>query len=422
MKTELENFVAMRYGMFIHYGLFSMLERGEWVMNREKISPAEMENIAAKFNPVNFNADEICQLAVDGGMKYLVFTTMHHEGFRMYDTALTSFNAKAVCGRDLISEIVAAAKKYGLKIGLYHSLNNWHDQPDAVAALESKDAYETFISNTMNRIRELVSKFEHLDIFWYDGWWPFDAEGWQAEKMNDMVREFHPDILFNGRNCLPGDFGTPEQHLSVPEPWRPWEACMTLNDHWGFHRGDDEWKSPKTVIKMLLACANGKGNLLLNVGLRGDGSIPEQTSKIIREVGSWIKNGGIDAISNNNIMKLGPYYRKADEHTDWDHNVIFSSSGSNLCLTLLYDPGDILTLSGIESKISKISSFNCPDIPFRQLNDKVIIELPEILHSQFCPVLKMECNGIPSIYRTGGMRVPECRHPRYDPAPSDIQY
>ncbi len=422
MKPELENFVSMRYGMFVHYGLFSLLGRGEWAMNREGIPPAEMEELARKFQPSGFDAEAICQLAVDGGMKYLIFTTMHHEGFRLYETALTPFHAKAVCGRDLVEEITSAARKFGLKIGLYHSLNNWHDQPDAVAALESGESYDRFMDHTMTRIQELVKRFPDIDILWYDGWWPFDAAGWQAEKMNEMVRKIQPDILFNGRNCLSGDFGTPEQHLSVPEPWRPWEACMTLNEHWGFHRSDEEWKSPRAVIKMLLACANGNGNLLLNIGPRGDGSIPERSVEIVRAVGKWLDNGGREAVSDNQIMKLGPYFRKEEEHSDWDHNGVFSASGSHLFLTLLYDPGEILTLTGIESKIRRITSVPFGNIPFVQKNDKVVIELPEALHAQFCPVLKMECEGQPSVYRTGGMRVPNCRHTRYDPAPSDIQY
>ena len=234
MRKEVEAFTAMRYGMFVHYGLFSMLGRGEWVMNREQIAPSEMERLAQEFNPSKFDAEEICRLAVDGGMKYVVLTTMHHEGFRLYDTALTAFNAKAVCGRDLVEEFVSAARRHGLRIGLYHSLNNWHDQPDAVAALESEADYRLFMEHTFTRIKELVTHFNPVDILWYDGWWPFDAEGWQAERMNEMVSAIQPHVIFNGRNCLPGDFGTPEQHLSVPDPWRPWEACMTLNDHWGF--------------------------------------------------------------------------------------------------------------------------------------------------------------------------------------------
>ena len=146
-------FSELRYGMFVHFGLFSMLARGEWVMNREQIPPAQMKEYAKAFNPEKFNADEICQLAVDGGMKYIVFTTMHHEAFRMYKTDLTDFNSWNVCGRDFVQEIIDSARKYGLKIGLYHSLNNWHDSPDAVDAQEDPAKYEIFIKNTFKTFR-----------------------------------------------------------------------------------------------------------------------------------------------------------------------------------------------------------------------------------------------------------------------------
>lgn len=422
MKKEVEDFSNMRYGMFIHYGLYSGLGRGEWVMNREQISPAEMEKIAKTFKPDQFNAEELCQLAVDGGMKYVIFTTMHHDGFRMYDTAITDYNAKAVCGRDLVEEVVAAARKFGLKIGLYHSLNNWYNQPDAVAALESKEDYEKFIENTFERIKEVAEKFNPVDIFWYDGWWPFDANGWQAVRMNEMISKIQPHIIFNGRNCLPGDFGTPEGHLAVPNPWRPWEACMTLNNHWGYHISDTDWKSPREVVRMLLTCANGKGNLLLNVGPRGDGSIPEETSRIIREVGEWMRNGGEEAISNNNIMKLSAYFRGENEHSDWEGSGTFTASGNNMFLTMMYYPGRQLTLTGLEMNVKRITTKQTGELNFVQDGGKLVVDLPETLANAFCPVLKMECDGTPSIYRTGGMRIPKCKHTRYDPAPSDIQY
>lgn len=422
MRKEVEAFTAMRYGMFVHYGLFSMLGRGEWVMNREQIAPSEMERLAQEFNPSKFDAEEICRLAVDGGMKYVVLTTMHHEGFRLYDTALTAFNAKAVCGRDLVEEFVSAARRHGLRIGLYHSLNNWHDQPDAVAALESEADYRLFMEHTFTRIKELVTHFNPVDILWYDGWWPFDAEGWLAERMNEMVSAIQPHVIFNGRNCLPGDFGTPEQHLSVPDPWRPWEACMTLNDHWGFHISDEEWKSPRAVVKMLLTCANGKGNLLLNIGPRGDGSIPEPSVKIIRKVGEWLANGGREAVTDNEIMKLGPYFRKEEERTDWDGMGVFSAAGANLYFTMLYYPGRQLTFTGFEMNVKRVSSVPFGELCFWQDGGKIAVELPEAMAEAFCPVIRFECDGTPSIYRTGGMRLPKCRHTRYDPAPSDIQY
>ncbi len=416
------DFSNLRYGMFVHYGLYSQMARGEWVMNREKISLAEMERIASEFNPSEFDANAICSLAIEGGMKYIVLTTMHHEGFRLYDTALSKYNSKKVCGRDLVAEIVAAARKHGLKIGLYHSLNNWYDQPDATDALENPKDYEIFIRNTFARLEELAVKFNPVDIIWYDGWWPFNHEGWQGEKMNSMLKKIQPHLIFNGRNGLPGDFGTPEGHISAPNPWRPWEACMTLNNHWGFHCSDNNWKSPLDVVKMLLTCANGNGNLLLNIGPRGDGSVPEISAEIIRKVGQWIADGGSEAISNNTLMTLSPMLRQSNDNTDWDGAGVFTSSGKNLFFTMLYKPGNKWVFTGLETKLLRVTNSRVGELQFTQREDVVTIELLEQLNGVLAPVLKMECEGIPSIYRTGGMRLPKVKHPRYDPCPPDIQY
>lgn len=415
-------FSKLRYGMFVHYGLFSSLARGEWVMNREQIPPEEMRRVAQTFDPGCFDADRICRLAVEGGMKYLVFTTMHHEGFRLYDTNLSDFNAMRICGRDLVSEICTAAGKHGLKIGLYHSLNNWSDQPDAVCALEDPAAYEIFIANTFARLKELVTKFRDIDILWYDGWWPFDSSGWQAEKMNEEMRKIQPDLLFNGRNGLPGDFGTPEQHLTAPEPWRPWEGCMTLNDHWGYHAGDHNWKSALDVVRMLLTVGSGRGNLLLNIGPRGDGSIPEESEKIIRQVGTWLRNGGDEAVAACDPMPMHPELPQPGDRGDWDAQGQFTCSGNDLYMTLLYPDRNFWTLTGIQHQVLRVSARGIGDLPFTFSEGRLTVTLPDELLNRFAPVIRVHCDRPAAIYRTGGMRVPEVEHPRYDPVAPDIQY
>ena len=419
---NVETFSQLQYGMFIHFGLFSQLARGEWVMNREQIPPAEMAELAKEFDPEKFDAEFLCRLAVESGMKYVVFTTMHHEGFRMYDTALSTHNAFRTCGRDLVQEMVSAARKHGLKIGLYHSLNNWFDQPDGVAALENGSAYQRFIANTFARLRELVEKYKPFDILWYDGWWPFDSEKWQAERMNEELRAICPGLLFNGRNGLPGDFGTPEQHLTAPSPWRPWEACVTLNDHWGFHAWDNNWKSPIDVINMLLTCGSGRGNLLLNIGPRGDGSVPERSVEILRQVGQWLNEGGREAITECDALPFSPTLPRPDDRGDWESAGRFTASGNNLFLTMHYFPGRHYTLCGLRAKVQAITA--CGNIPlkFTQAGEKLLVELPEMLSSKLSPVLKIVCDRPAAIYRTGGMRTPECKHPRYDPVAPDLLY
>ncbi|MBR2373614.1 MAG: alpha-L-fucosidase [Lentisphaeria bacterium] len=414
-------FSELRYGMFVHFGVFSQLARGEWVMNREQISPAELELLAKDFHPERFNADELCRLAVDGGMKYIVFTTMHHEGFRMYSSELSDFNSWNYCGRDFVREIVDSARKHGLKIGLYHSLNNWHDAPDAVDALEDQEKYDIFIKKTFARLKELAERYKPFDIVWYDGWWPFNADGWQGEKMNAMLRKIHSDFIFNGRNCLPGDFGTPEQHLTPPSPWRPWEACVTLNSHWGYYEGDNRWKSPEDVIDMLLTCGSKRGNLLLNIGPRGDGSIPEKSSAIVRAVGQWLREGGWEAINAFDELTLSPAIPTPGERGDWDPHGRFTASGNDLYYVLMY-PRKTLTIAGFIGKVQRITAYGIGELRFVQNGSKLKIDLPDELQGRLAPVLKMECDSPAGVYRTGGLRIANVEHPRYDPVPPDIRY
>lgn len=417
-----EDFSSLQYGMFIHYGLFSQMGRGEWVMNREQIPPEEMKLQAEKFDPANFDAEAVCDLAVAGGMRYIVFTTMHHEGFRMYDTALSPYNSFNYCGRDLVQEMVTAARKRGLKIGLYHSLNNWFDSPDAVDALEDKASYEVFIKNTFARLEELVKRFSPIDIVWYDGWWPFNSVQWKAVEMNEMLRKIQSDLLFNGRNGLPGDFGTPEQHLTAPVPWRPWEGCMTLNDHWGFHAYDNHWKDPLDVVQMLMTCAAGHGNLLLNIGPRGDGSIPEESVRIVKQVGTWLNEGGREALQNCEKFSFSPTLRDPADRGDWDSQGRFTTSGNDLYMILRFSPGKKLVLTGLEMKVLEVTACKDMTLNFTQDGGKIVVDLPEALEQKFAPVIRFRCDRKPSIYRTGGMRVPACEHPRYDPVAPDIQY
>lgn len=415
-------FVNARYGMFFHYGLYSLLGRGEWVMNRERLTAAEMRALTERFTAEKFDAGRICDLAVAGGMRYVNLTTMHHDGFRLYDTELTDFNAKAVCGRDLVAEFVEAARARGLKVALYHSLNNWSAQPDAVDALESEDACEAFIADTFERLRELVTRFNPIDVMWYDGWWPFNAERWRGEAMNAMVRGIQPHILFNGRNGLPGDIATPEGHMTAPRPWRPWEGCMTLNDHWGFHRGDDHWKDPQALVDMLATAAQGRGNLLLNVGPRGDGSVPEPCVEIIGAAGRWLKHYG-DCIFDTDSFTYGLMEREG-HNGDWNHNGPFTLSGKSLYQLVRYWPGPELTIAGLNTAVERVvlpgrdGERACE---FRQADGKVTVTgLPDAPPDPVCPVIRFDCRDVPVMYLTGGMRVPSAPHPPYDPCQSDI--
>jgi alpha-L-fucosidase len=415
MSPNIDWFVHARYGMFIHFGVYSLLERGEWVLNREQIPLAEYRQWAAQFNPTRFDAEAICDLAVRAGMRYLILTTMHCDGYRLYPSQLTDF----CCRRDLVGEIVTAARRRDLRVGLYHSLTTWTDRPDAVDALEDKQAYERFIHATFERIRELVTRYNPIDVLWYDGWWPFDAAGWRSEQMNAMVRAIQPHILFNGRNGLSGDFATPEQHITAPNPWRPWEANFTLNNNWGYHRGDHDSKTPWQVLEMLATVARKRGNLLLNIGPRGDGSIPEESVHILETVGDWLRRHS-ECIFDTDAFTYDMYER-GEHRGDWNHFGPMTVRGNNLYLLARRWPGETLAIAGWQCQVRgvKLLSPRQP-LSFRQQDGCVRVGgLPAAPPDPLCPVLCFECDRPPALYLTAGMRIPRVPHPHYDPCPSN---
>jgi len=415
------DFSGLRFGLFIHYGLYSLLERGEWVMNKERLDLKTMCSLRDRFSAEKFDAGAIADLAVSAGMRYLVFTTMHHEGFRLYPTLLSDLHTgRAPVRRDLVGEVVAAARERGLKVGLYHSLNNWYDQPDAVAALEGKEAYDQFMEALFARLEELVIRYRPFDILWYDGWWPFDAEGWQSERMNARLQELCPGLLFNNRNALPGDFGTPEGHLGAPHPYRPWEACLSLNESWGYHRGDDQWKSLPQLIGLLAGVARQRGNLLLNVGPRGDGSLPEPAVEVLQALGRWLHRHG-ESIYETDTFDYD--LRERGEHRgDWIHHGPFTVRGRSLYAILLRYPGEAFRMGGLECGVERVSWLGSGEVLEHRFESGVLeVDLPPANPESTGPaVLKLECDSEPSIYLTGGMRVPKVVHPHYDPCESDI--
>jgi alpha-L-fucosidase len=242
--------------------------------------------------------------------------------------------------------------------------------------------------------------------------------------MNAMVREIQPHIIFNGRNGLPGDFATPEGHMSAPNPWRPWEACMTHNNNWGFHAGDHNWKTPEQVVDLLATAAQGVGNLLLNIGPKGDGSLPKETVHCMETVGAWLKRCGEEAIFDTERFTYG-LREKGDHRGDWSHHGPFTAKKNNLYWLVRCWPGSTFAFGGLEVNVASVHLLgDAPrSVSFKQENGRVILSgLPETSPDSVCPVLKIECDRPPAIYQTCALRIPKVPHPHYDPCPSDIQH
>jgi alpha-L-fucosidase len=372
-----------KYGMFVHWGLYSLLCRDAWAMGDEDIPLAEYEELAKRFHPRPNAAREWAKLARASGMKYMVMTAKHHEGFCLFDSQLTDYCApKQGPGRDLVKEYVEAARAEGLRVGLYYSLMDWH-HPDWRLAKKNEEARKRFIQYTHGQIRELMSNYGKIDILWYDMAVPLDAKGWESEKMNQMVLDLQPVIIVNNRNLLPGDFSTPEQSTQATKG--DWESCMTMNDSWGYVAGDNNWKSPNHLIQNLVECARDGGNYLLNIGPRADGSVPEPSVRILGEVGQWLARNGAAIYATGKCLFL--------------HGDIcgFTRKGNQLFTHVYFWPGETVTVGGVKTEVrsAKLLATH-QQVTFHQKGRQLIFSgLPAQAPDAPVTVIVVECASLP---------------------------
>ena len=325
--------------MFIHWGIYSYAARGEWFPNRELVPFEEYkECYAENFKAEHYDPKVWAQLAKDAGMQYAVLTTRHHDGFALWPTKTSDFHAGNIGPkRDLVGPYVEAFREAGIKVGLYFSPASWYhpdypgphfrDWPD-VSDWESSEARNRFIEHYKAQLIELMSDYGKIDYLWYDGCIPDDL---QCREVNEAVLELQPHILINERNGEPFHVEVCEQAITPPEHDIMWEACMTLNDNWGFHAGDSNWKQPNDVIQMLTDTARNGGNLLLNVGPRSDGTVPEESVAILKAAGDWLKRNG-DAIYGSEKCPFSwNNWGKVTQKGNKAYLIIFNSTGSELC-------------------------------------------------------------------------------------------
>lgn len=310
-------FTHDRFGMFIHWGLYALPARHEWVMNAEHLTHENYTTYFDHFEPDLYDPAEWAKMAKAAGMKYVVLTTKHHEGFCLWDTKLTSFRASnAPAGRDLLRPFVEAVRAAGLKVGLYHSLIDWHhpdflidglhprrDDPDAGAQNAGREMarYRDYLHG---QVRELLTDYGRIDYLFFDFsyqgdpagevWGAKGSDDWNSKELLALCRELQPDILVNDRLGVAGDFVTPEQYqpagsMMVDGHEVPWEACQTLNGSWGYFRDNNDYKSPDLLVRMLIDGVSKNGNLLLNVGPTARGVFENDAVESLTQIGEWMR-------------------------------------------------------------------------------------------------------------------------------------
>ena len=293
-----------RFGMFIHWGVYAIPAQGEWYMFNKKIPVAEYEKYPPQFNPVQYDARSWVRMAREAGMKYIVITSKHHDGFCMWDSRVSTYDIidRTPFGRDPLKELAAACKAEGVTLCFYHSILDWH-HPDATGARFPRYREEYL----KPQLKELITGYGPLGVLWFDGDWISEWSQKDGKELYAYVRSLQKNIIVNNRvgkgrvgmegfSLGPeaaGDFGTPEQQVPATGlDGVDWESCITMNDNWGFNASDSNWKSTRTLVRQLVDIASKGGNYLLNVGPTALGSFPPESIVRLKEIGRWMKTNG----------------------------------------------------------------------------------------------------------------------------------
>ncbi len=311
-----------RFGLFIHWGLYAIpagewkgkTEYGEWIRTSAEIPLEEYDKFVQHFNPGRFDADQWVRLAKEAGMKYIVITSKHHDGFCLFNSRYTDFDVMSTpFKRDILDELAQACRKHGLKMCWYHSIMDWH-HPDYLPRREWENDrsteganFDRYVQHMKDQICELLTKYGDIGVLWFDGEWESTWNTTYGRDLYEFVRKLQPNIIVNnrvgaGRSGMEGltkegefggDFGTPEQQIPATGlPGVDWETCMTMNDHWGYNKHDQHWKSTRELLQMLADIASKGGNYLLNVGPTSEGVFPQASIERLKEIGQWMNVNG----------------------------------------------------------------------------------------------------------------------------------
>ena len=411
-----------KFGLFLHWGIYSVpagewdgkTNYAEWIREEAHISLSVYVKFVKEFNPVKFNAEKWVKMAKDAGMKYIVITSKHHDGFCMFDSKYTDFDIMSTpYHKDVLKALTKAAHKAGIKIGFYYSIMDWH-HPDYLPRRSwEKDRptegadFNRYVQYMKNQLRELLTNYGEISVLWFDGQWE-DWNSTYGKEIYNYVRSLQPNIIINNRiragnigmegasnpNETDGDFETPEQEIPAAGlPGIDWETCMTMNDHWGYNKYDNNWKTTEDLIRKLVDIASKGGNFLLNVGPTSEGLFPPTAVERLKEIGRWMKvNGesiyGTKASPFKNLSwgrctqkEIKGGTRLFLQVFDWPNDGRLSVPG------LLNDPANVYLLADLDKKKLKTS----------RDEDAVIINLPSKRPDPICSVVVMDIKGKPDV-------------------------
>jgi len=391
-ETEAERVARMkwwteaRFGMFIHWGLYALPARHEWVKSNERLTDEAYARYFQRFDPDLYNPREWAKAARLAGMKYFVVTTKHHDGFCLWDSKLTDYKAtRTPYGKDLIRPLVEAMRAEGLKVGFYHSLLDWHHPEYPVDMYHPMRDDKAFVEKARARdiikyddylfgqLKELLTEYGRIDTLFLDYSFPGpNGKGrkeWQSERLLKMIRELQPGIIINDRLDLLDvaggwDYRTPEQFM--PREWIkvdgrpvPWETCQTFSGSWGYYRDEETWKSVPQLVAMLIETVSKGGNLLLNVGPTGRGAFDDRAMERLRGIGAWMDKHGRSIYGCTEAPSEFP--------RPGNCLLTYNPEAGRLYVHVLQWPLGVLTLDGFAGKVAYAQLLNdASEIPFTE--------------------------------------------------------
>ncbi|MET7000888.1 alpha-L-fucosidase [Chitinophaga defluvii] len=412
IKEKMQWFADAKLGIFIHWGIYAVKGVDEsWSFHNRKISYADYMQQMKGFTAAHYNPQAWADLIKESGARYAVMTTKHHDGVALWDTKYSKLNvAKATpAKRDVLTPLYAALRKDGIKCGAYFSLLDW-SHPDYPGFLKDSARYDMkqhpekwqrFLQFNNGQLTELINKF-NPDLWWFDGDWEHSAEEWKAADIKKLLISHNPNTIVNGRLQGYGDYDTPEQNFPITRPhFHWWELCMTINNNWGYQPQDKNWKTPYEIISIFADAVSNGGNLLLDIGPKEDGTIPEEQVHVLKGLGAWNKRNGAAIFGTIGGIPMGHFYGPTT----------LSKDSTTLYLFLPGRMSGQVMLKGLMNKIESITVLGngtqlqhkiVGKISWSAVPGLVYIDVPENVLDKYMTVLEVKLDKRIKLYRGQG--------------------
>jgi len=412
IKQKMQWFADAKLGIFIHYGIYSVKGIDEsWSFHNKKISYPDYMSQLKGFTASQYKPNELADLIKESGARYAVMTTKHHDGVALWNSKYGALNVvqKTPAKRDLLKPLYDALRARGIKAGAYFSLIDW-SHADYPGFLKDSSRYQVkdkpakwakYLTFMNGQLDELAKQY-NPDLWWFDGDWEHSAEEWDATGVRQKLLGYNPNTIINGRLQGYGDYDTPEQNFPVSRPvYKWWELCMTINDNWGYQPQDKNFKTPYEIISIFTDAVSYGGNLLLDIGPKGDGSIPPEEVNLLKELGAWNKKNGEGVFNTIAGMPQGHYYGAST----------LSKDSTILYLFVPAKTSAPVLIKGLKNSIKKVCVLGSDapltykivgKISWSVVPGLTFITIPENLQDKYMSVIKVELNGKLDLYRGKG--------------------